>query len=325
MRGALVVASLLLLVSVGAQTALAQGTPATDGTACTNLVLLVHHPYPDAADPLGINWRNGQDAYWTRYQHLDAEGDGFDFPHTVFDGVTAIEGIPDAGAPYVSTRDAYEDAFEERLARESPASIDLEASQQDGKVVAHVTVASAGPVIEGGRVSLFAALVEDPVDYAPPPALSNGVTVHPFVVRDVQERPQTAGGQWQFNFSLADDWQVDRLLVAAWLQQGAVDSAQAAAHEVLQAGMVHVDGPPSSHCGAQRAVLMEMYSATWCDTCLFGDRVAEEMAAQAGILQERTEARAAYLVDVPLAWLWVVLAAAAGVALAVVKLPGGKP
>lgn len=319
-RAAAFVALLLLAGSAMAQTG-TDDEPRRVAPA-PELAVLVYHPYPDAADPLGFEFAPNMDAYFARYGHLDAESDGFDFPHVVFDGVVPIEGIPDGSAPYVSTRDAYHAAFQARLPEEPPAFLEVVTDVDSDGVRARVQSFGADGVNLTGA-SVYVALVEDSVHYAPPPALSNGVVVHPFVVRDLQNDARaTLFHPFTFGLPADESWNVDQLWVAAWIQNGPVARGGFAPHEVMQSVMAKVGGDGAAAGTDHRTVLMEMYSATWCDTCLFGDRVAEEMAQEHGIDRiEPTAESPTYLVrGAPLVW-GILAALGAALVVALVRLP----
>lgn len=322
------------------------------------LTVLLWHPCPDDADKLGFPFQDGRDGYWARYQHLDTDRDGFDFPHMVTDGIVASEGLPDPGAPYASTRAAYEDAVAARSAQDPPVALELSAApaeaargfggggdcrgQEDGDGAADET-AAASPVridatvavlprgtLDGESLHLWVALVEDHVHYAPPPRVSNGVTDHRFTVRAAQDLgvlDLSRGVPAIHNASLAapEDAPLDQLYVAAWLQQGGSHGLRFDPHEVVQATIHRVQEPGVTR-QADKGVLMEVYSATWCDPCLFGDQVAEELAAEYGLQTVDPErVRTSYL-RAPPSWTVFALAAVAGAAvLGASRLPGGRP
>lgn len=332
-----VVMVLALLSTATAQDTLPESTfeeagPAENYADSPAIAVLVHHPFPDASDPLSVEYLDsGIDAYYQRYRHLDQDGvPGFDFPHTVFDGVVAIEGIPEGDGPYVATRDAYQQAYASRATVETPISMQLTHEQGGTEPIARDVVVRVNSTTDftGEDLRLWVAIVEDPIHYEPPQALSNGVFVHPFVVRGVQELgPLDVGNSTFGRFQpVTGDgpkaWDMDQIRAVAWVQQGATDGLRFDAHEVVQAVMETSESSRSE--ATQKVVLMEMYSATWCDTCLFGDRVAEEMAEAYGVERDLELARIGYIREGPWA-LAIGVGLLAAVVVALPKLPGGKP
>lgn len=297
------------------------------------IAVLVHHPYPDASDPFGFQYlQTGTDAYWHRYQHLDTdEVPGFDFPHTVFDGIVPIEGIPEGDGPFVATEQAYASAFNQRAQVESPLTLKLITIQPaDDRIQVSLRLDRHSEFdVESLRV--WFALVEDPIHYEPPPALSNGVFVHPFVVRAIADGGPLSALQMletDHTFTVPSGngpsaWDLDRVRAVAWVQQGAADGVRFDAHEVVQAVMQDTSEGVGETVASQKVVLMEMYSATWCDTCLFGDRVAEELAVEHGVQRDLEADSVGYLREGP--WILAGIGGlAAALAVAWPRLPGGR-
>lgn len=288
-----------------------------------SMVLLVHHPYPDSADPLGFPFPEGSTTgyYYPRYAHYDKDGDGFDFPHAVFDGVIPIEGLPEDGRPYASTRDAYRAAYQDRIATEAPATIEIATQASSGSVLAALRITPT-VAIEGDDLRLWTALVEDHVFYDGG-RLGNGVTDHRFTVRDMRDHgPVDLTGEVTQAVSYSFEGPSDQMLVAAWLQAGPAEGLRFDAHEVVQSAVhpITQTGPTRQ---TEKAVLMQLYSATWCDPCLFGDRAAAELADEYSVQTAEPKPGPRYWQAPP---LWVVpVALMAGIAVAVVRLPGGRP
>ncbi len=318
------------LLAVVLVVALSTVSAQNDGSAFVEspgIAVLVHHPYPDASDPFGFEYlATGNDPYWHRYQHLDTdEVPGFDFPHTVFDGIVPIEGIPEGEGPYVSTRDAYQAAFAQRSRLDAPIELSVGLFGGDANAWNVAWFADVQADLSGEDLHVWVAVVEDPVHYEPPPALSNGVFVHPFVVRGITQAglldgaPQNVAVQRPSGNGPEVD--SEHLRAVVWVQQGASDGLRFDAHEVVQAAM-EVPGEGQT-LATEKVVLMEMYSATWCDTCLFGDRVAEELAVEHGVQRDLEEASAGYLRDGP--WILALIGGlVAAVLVAWPRLDGGR-
>jgi len=261
------------------------------------LAVLVHHPYPDEADPLGFPWPEGSPvgAFVTRHAWLDAAGDGFDFPSFVADGRILVEGVPEGPDPVAATRAAYEGTIAGRAREEAPVALRVYAPAADGVRRVMVQAEPVAP-LPGEDLRLWMALVEEPVHFEPPPALSNGVSDHPFTVRAVAEprRMDLSSGEpagASHAFTLAPGWNATRLHVAVWLEQEAGPGLRFAPHEVVQATM-HPLAWDGVSLQQEKGVLVEAYSATWCDPCLYGDRAIEELAAAYGLGAPREPASA---------------------------------
>lgn len=275
-----------LLVALLLATSFAPTAAAQDVVPGPPVTVLVHHPYPDDADPLGFPYPAGnQVGYWMhRHRHLDTDRDGFDFPSMVADGIALVEGLPDPQQPYASTRKAYEEAFDARSRLEPALSIQLGARHVDDTVLASVAVLPRSP-LGGESLRLMVALTEDPVRYVPPAALSNGVFDHRFTVRAVRDLgvldlATTETATASHTFLLDKEWQTDRLSVAAWLQQDGVHGTRFAPNEVAQATQVAVGQAVVQQ--DEKGVLLELWSATWCDPCLYGDTAFEDLAVSLG-------------------------------------------
>ncbi len=275
------------------------------------VAVMVHHPYPDDADPFGFDFAAGRDAFVSRFRHLDENGDGFDFPSVVFDGVDLVESIPD-GDPQAATTAAYDAAVR---ARQGEAGITLTVFALAGETLD--IMIQAQPVVPlEDRLRLWVALVEDGIHFAPPPALSNGITEHPFTVRaivDLGQQNLSAEVRHREPFAIAQEWDLERMYAVVWFEQDAGHGLRFAAHEVAQATMHPVlsEAPTQQ---VRKGVLVEAYSATWCKPCLFGDRAIEEIAETHGIVFDR-EARAGWTylsMPSPVLLAAAVLAALAG-------------
>ncbi len=305
------------------------------------LTVLVHHPFPDPADPLGAPLSAGgangtTDAFVARYQRYDTGRDGFGYPSMVVDGVVPIEGLPDGDAPYLATRTAYTAALEQRTAEASPAALEVVSRFDGDRLLAQVTVVPAVD-LAGEDLRLWVAVAEDHVFYEPPAALSNGVTDHRFTVRTVRDlgplaslgaagegalAPREAG----VVFQVASGWQRPELYVTAWLQQGPghglrfdpLEVVQATTHRAADDGVTRQDS---------KGVLLELYSATWCAPCLYGDTVVEELAEERGhpAYIEASRGGTTRYWQAPGSILLAVAAALVGAAATALPRFGGRP
>lgn len=246
------------------------------------LVVLVFHP-DDGVDPLGFP-AAGSDAFAARYGPLVADKGRFDFPFFVSDGVLPIEAIPDPAKPFASAVAAYTQAVEARSGEEAAATLDLSsASTRDG-ILVQVTVQPRAD-LSAEDLHVRVAVVEDHVEYQPPPGLTNGITDHRFTVRAYLDLGAPAEAPMTALLPLDPSWDLAELSVAAWLQVDA-PSPRFDAREVVQA----TQAPVGEHVvQAEKAVLVEMLSATWCDPCLYGDRAVEELAVSYGVAEASSD------------------------------------
>ncbi|MHB1261216.1 MAG: hypothetical protein ACYC2H_05820 [Thermoplasmatota archaeon] len=284
------------------------------------LTVLLFHP-DDGVDPLGIPYQ-GSDPFAVRYGPLVAEKGRFDFPFFIADGVLPIESIPDPLQPFASARSAYDQAIMERLQVQPAVTMTLSSLVAGRQAVVSVALQPGVPLADED-LHVWVAVVEDHVQYQPPPGLTNGITDHRFTVRDVRDlgTPDLAGPvNLTATFLLDDTWQRPELSLAAWVQQDA-PSPRFDAREVVQATHAPLGGVQIQ---ALRGVLAEMLSATWCDPCLYGDKAIEDIAVQRGIARPgEAEPSSRYLELVGRDALPIGLAVAAGVALAILarRLP----
>lgn len=318
---------LFLALVVLAAAAAGQNDPEVrDGST---LVVLMYHPYPDTADPLGFPYQgaglNGTGYFQQKYAALDTDSNGFSYPMTVVDGILPIEGLPDPARPYQGTYEVYQAALTRRLGEEAPAALEVRTQLVGDRVLVAAQVEPAGPM-PGESLVAWMALVEDNVDYAPPPAVSNGVTNHRFTVRSIADLgvldlAEGAPVQLTAAFPLQAGWQRDQLHVALWLQQGASYGSRFDANEVAQATLHPINGDVVTRQTA-KAVLIETLTATWCQTCLYGDKVLEDLAKEHGYAAA-VEAGSAGYWQRPTQWwlLGVSVAAAAALALPVIRKP----
>lgn len=308
---------------------------AQETAAGPDVMVLVHHPYPDDADELGFPFERGRcddrhcDAFAVRHGASKPFADGIAYPGFVADGTIRIEALANGTDVFDATLAEYEAAVQERLALDTPVQIRVGTRVADDTVrISTWTTATQGV---GGGLRMWMALVEDPVHYRPPPALSNGVFEHPFTVRAIADQgpielPAGQEVRRDASFALDDDWDTDRMRLAVWVEQerdalGTFDPGevvQAVSHPVSSQAFTHQTG---------RAVLVEAYSATWCGPCLIGDEALEELGEAHGLPTGRalSDAGTSYLRAPPVPAGVLGLAAAAGFALfALGRLGGGR-
>ncbi|MGB0653475.1 MAG: hypothetical protein ACPGQL_09775, partial [Thermoplasmatota archaeon] len=270
--------------------ALLVAVPAAVAAPGPALSVLVHHPFPDPADPLGAPFPlaagdAGFDAFVTRYAAYDVDGDGFAYPSVVVDGVVPIEGLPDGDRPFASTQAAYTAAVDQQEEVEAAVTLAVATEPVGDQLGVEIRVAPLA-ALPDERLRLWVALAEDHVHYEPPPALSNGVTDHRFTVRaviDLGRLDLAAGGAVERNttFAMDEAWDRDQLFVTAWVQQEPSHGLRFQAREVVQA-TTHPALQVEPTVQETKGVLLELLSAAWCDPCLFGDRVVDELAEERG-------------------------------------------
>lgn len=324
-------------LAVGAQgTGGEPGAPATatatDSAPGPAVTVLLYHPYPDSADPLGFPFPPGteRDGFAFRYGSLARQG-FFEFPFVVTDGGRPVSGIPDPNAPFVSVHGAYEAAIAERASSQAPATMLLSTAlrtDQPGQaqVTANLTVTPVAP-LAGSRLHAWVALVEDHVAYQPPPALTNGVDDHRFTVRalaDLGVVPMEGTQPWSTLHSFAPIRAPgEQLYVAAWLQNEAVE-ARFAPHEVVQA-TTHAVSNPVPTFQESKGVLVEMLSAVWCRPCLYGDLAAVQIVEDHGLPRFQETPTATGYWRPPSSWTVPILALVAGAAAGWLATRGRRP
>ncbi len=320
MRGWLLVAALLLVPSILAQ---------PEGTVRQGpeVSVLVHHPN-DGVDALGFAYRANKDAFFVRHGNEQLFADTVAFPGFIADGMIPFEGLPQSDEPLAATVALYEGAVQFRLEKATPISFRIATTGAGMFWNASVAVGTDTPLPESD-LRLWTALVEDPVHYRPPSGLTNGVFDHPFTVRAIQElgAVQPLPGTPDVRtvpIRILPEWDPERVLVVAWVEQGSAESPRFEAGEVVQA----TNHPLVSDIATvqlDRGVLVEVYSATWCEPCLVGDLAIEKVAARHGLEPHRGPVSAGALYYQPPGTAAVFLIAIfAGIGLAFVKLPGGR-
>lgn len=268
--------------------------PQVVAQASPQVAVLIYHPV-DEYDPFGIPGS----PFETRYAHASDAG-RFDYPTTVVDGVHVVRAVPDPQAPYASTLQAYDDLVLLRVPEEPPAELSLASAIEGQRLNISVTVTPRA-LPENAQVAahLVVALSEDNIFHRPPSPISNGVENHRFTVRAHRNVATVAlhnATSHHVSFDLAPGWTRDALSVTAFLVARDATTRYAVG-EVLQAVQAPVGWERSA---AQRVVLVEMLSATWCDPCLYGDLAVEELAIRYGAASPAPSRSTSYLDRVPI-------------------------
>ena len=284
-----------------------------DDVNALDLNVVLHHPLPDEkGDPWGIPAANlnGTDVDW-----LAGYYGSYYFPTAVFDGLMVVESVPQeegAGA-YNETYEGYRRIMEVRRGVDPPLRIHLEVTGASTLEVA-ATFLPAASFAEQGLVPRF-VLYEDDVSFNG----GNGIFNHRFVVRAMTslDALDFSGGEAiRATTTFLTDGLGDpaRAGIVVYVQNTREDSAFFKFKEILQSATWRSGQTGPTH-QASKAVLLEMYSATWCAACVYGDAAADNLANQFGVVSARIDAGAfAYLRPGP-AWLMalgVVAAVAAG-------------
>ncbi|MEK6985946.1 MAG: hypothetical protein AABX89_06160 [Candidatus Thermoplasmatota archaeon] len=276
----------LVLVALAFAAAPATALPAA------SVVPLIHHPL-DQVDPFGVSF-GGADSFSARYRAVAAQTGRFDFPLFLADGRDPVQQLPDPARPYEGTLEAYQVALQARSGSMAPVSLAITATANGGNADVELKITPRGSVeLQGSSLRLFVAITEDALHFQPPPEISNGLTDHRFVVRrllDAGPVNLTATTR-TLTLPLESSWQQDRVAVAAWLQAGPTEG-RFKPSEVLQAISAPLDGVERVQEG--RGVLLELYSATWCDPCLYGDLALEAIVVQAGAAEPLVPVRTSY-------------------------------
>jgi len=322
----LAAATFTILLAAAAPPAAHAQEPPRDGPALT---LLIFHPYPDSADPLGFPSESGRDYFSTKYSFLLGGNASFAFPYMVVDGLAPVAGLPDPTMPYMATKTAYEAAYASRTSIEAPATLRLSTSIADGQVSAYGSVEPVAS-LTGSSLHAWMALVQDHVWYQPPSGLTNGVFDHRFTVRDVVDlgplnAAEGSASSVTHTFRAKPEWPQNQIYVAFWIQQDG-HTARFKPYEVAQSTF-HRAIDTNTTVQKSKGVLMEMLSATWCATCLYGDKVAEEMVQSYGLpeLHAQPEAKAKYLIMPTDAPILVAVGLGAGSLVALMGRRKGAP
>lgn len=252
-----------------------------------DLNLLVYHPFPDEqGDPWGLPVLtvNETSVDWMRGYY-----GAFFYPTAVFDGVEVVESTPagEGGGAFQETRRVYQGLMESRRDQDSPLTIRLEGQWSHHQLMMNATLdPHGGPLEEGGLVARF-VLFEDDVAYNG----GNGILNHRFVVREFQlgepvDFPTGRPVELQAEFTVPRFVEVENVGVVLFVQNADESSRRFEWKEVVQAATwtSRQAGPTIQ---ASKGVLLELYSATWCAACVYGDSATDELANEFGVLSGR--------------------------------------
>ncbi|HEX9815789.1 MAG TPA: hypothetical protein VGB18_02305, partial [Candidatus Thermoplasmatota archaeon] len=170
---------------------------------------------------------------------------------------------------------------EARLDLQAPVSIRLDATIEEEAVAADALIRPVGVLNEGSLMLRF-VLFEDDVGFAG----GNGIVNHRFVVRAVSpgHHIDLSSGEFQLTgrLPLAPYIKTENVGVVAVVQNLDEDSAVFSNKEVLQSASwtSRQDGPTTQ---VVRGVLLELYSATWCAACVYGDSASDALADEFGL------------------------------------------
>lgn len=234
--------------------------------------ILVYHPSPDPragapdADPLG--------------SPAAPPPGGARVGSTLFDGIAPADAAPE-GAPE-SALAHFREYQRLLLLRErtgAPVALDLGGSL-DGDLLRFDALVAPGASAPGVPLSLAFVVFENGVA-APTP---DGVRAHPYVAR-VALPPQPldlAGGRAAGNGSVRLDpsWDPARVGVVAIVRATESDERYAAGEVVQSAAWLARD--PARVAPAEKVVLVERVTATWCGPCRPGDEALALLASQYG-------------------------------------------
>ncbi|MHB8586750.1 MAG: hypothetical protein ACYDDF_13065 [Thermoplasmatota archaeon] len=312
----------LIASTLAGQTAAAGVVPGTaiPGTA---LNTVSWHPYPDAnspaqgGDPFGFPAANSSADWMASYYGA------YYFPTARFDGVIAEANQADFDAR--SFLASYQSDYETRAGIDTPIVLIVNGTVA-GRSGSTTIIAQTTTNLTQQHLVLRAVVVEDDVAYKG----TNGVTIHRFVAR--KQLPDRAvnwvanGSEWGFGiryeFSLGNGtdgsvWHASNLGVVAWVQNVGV-TGPFAPREVLQS-TTYMFRNAAPTVQVRRGVLLELYTATWCSACVFGDGAQDVLLQEFGVpssiatastwrylsLPSTMEAALGLLVAVPLTWaLW---------------------
>lgn len=243
-----------------------------------SLNILAYHPYPDVqGDPFGVPYgeRNG-----TNVGFMEATYASYWFPTAVTDGTRLVEGA----TQFLDTYNAYEADYKARLQHDSPFRVAVDGMVMGDQASYSVNVQTKDKA-PSRNLTLRIVLFEDEIPYDG----GNGVKSHRFTVRQIlKETPITsAETAWDVEgaFMVEPDWDAARLGLVAAIVNGE-PTANLEPREVVQAASYRFDqqGPTIQY---SKGVLLEVYTASWCAACIYGDAAIDELANAYGLPSSR--------------------------------------
>lgn len=287
------------LVSVALAALAAFGPPAAgqapEEAFPSGVAIVAWHPFPDldaqagrGGDPFGIPAEPGA-ARDRMGAYYGAEW----FPTVRFDGVRESSYAKDASLDDARGFErTYREHVTARLAEDSPLVLTL---ASDGRDPVRVTLRIVPKVdVDSARLAVRVALVEDGIAFSG----GNGVDAHDHVARHAFAPsivgPLAAGEpvELAWNVTRPDPARAypdarwgEELDVVAFVQNEDASATGWLEGEVLQSATFRA-GQAGPTVQASKSVLVEMYTATWCASCLYGD------AALAAIARDFTVASA---------------------------------
>jgi hypothetical protein len=290
---------------------------AADASSSSSLQLSVvgWHPFPDPSvpghegDPFGFPAPNATQDWMAAYYGA------YYYPTARFDGVLAESNLADSNPQ--NFFDTYQADVVSRLAVPSPIAITIDGGL-DGLEANGTLRLETETNLTAEHLVLRAAVVEDEVPFSG----SNGVATHRMVARlqfpDRDVHWVANGSAWAFAVSYrfvvgngtdGKPWRSDFLGVVAWVQNvGEAGTSRFEPREVLQSA-THFFRDKAPTVQTTRAVLLEMYSATWCTACVQGDGATDLLLQEYGT---------AALLEKPPVWTYLRVPAPEAAASAVV-------
>ncbi|MHB8604837.1 MAG: hypothetical protein ACYDCK_06230 [Thermoplasmatota archaeon] len=245
----------------------------------TALSVIEVHPFPDpgrsdgtGGDPFGVEWANGDDRMYETYGATW-------FPTARFDGVIDSSFARDASVSNPREfYDEYRGDIEQRLAKPPLYAIQLDLAPNLTASAVFTPLASVG----SRDLDFVAALFQDDVHYDG----GNGVLQHRFVVLAWQDVHRAVSGNASvalaFPFNTSSRVNASTVGVIAFVQNLDTSATGLEPFEVLNSATHFLrDATPTVQ--TSRSVLLELYTATWCKSCVFGDGAADELASQFGV------------------------------------------